>query len=45
MHVMHSVCCGSDVHQAHLTACLRGVEGDGQVTQDVREFSTTYSAL
>jgi transposase len=45
MQVMHPVCCGIDVHQAHLTACLRCVEGDGQVTQDVREFSTTYSAL
>jgi transposase len=45
MQVVHPVCCGIDVHQAHLTACLRCVEGDGQVTQEMREFATTYSAL
>jgi transposase len=45
MQVVYPVCCGIDVHQARLTACLRGVQGDGQVTQDVREFATTYSAL
>jgi hypothetical protein len=41
MPVVHPVGCGIDVHQARLTACLRGVEGDGQVTQEVREFATT----
>jgi hypothetical protein len=41
MHVVYPVCGGIDVHQARLTACLRGVVGDGQVTQDVREFATT----
>jgi transposase len=45
MQVVHPVCCGIDVHQARLTACLRSVEGDSQVTQEVREFATTYSAL
>jgi hypothetical protein len=45
MQVVHPVCYGIDVHRARLTACLRCVQADGQVTQDVREFATTYSAL
>lgn len=42
---MHPICGGIDVHQAQLTACLRRVDRDGQVTQEVREFATTYDAL
>jgi transposase len=45
MHVVHPICCGIDVHQAQLTACLRRVDTDGQVTTEVREFATTYDAL
>jgi hypothetical protein len=45
MQVVHPICCGIDVHQAQLTACLRRVTEDGQVTQEVREFATTYPAL
>ena len=45
MQVVHPICCGIDVHQARLTACLRQVDADGQVTKDVREFATTYGAL
>ena len=45
MQVVHPICCGIDVHQAQLTACLRRVDADGQVTQEVREFATTYDAL
>jgi transposase len=45
MQVVHPICCGIDVHQARLTACLRRVDTDGQVTQEVREFVTTYDAL
>ena len=45
MQVVYPVCCGIDVHQAQLTACLRQVDGRGQVTQAVREFGTTTSAL
>jgi transposase len=45
MQVVHPICCGIDVHQAQLTACLRRVDTDGQVTTDVREFATTYDAL
>jgi hypothetical protein len=35
MQVMHPTCCGIDVHQAQLTACLRRVDTDGQVTKVV----------
>jgi transposase len=45
MPVVHPICCGIDVHQAQLTACLRRVDTDGQVTTDVGEFATTYDAL
>ena len=45
MPVVHPICCGIDVHQAQLTACLRRVDMDGQVTHEVREFATTYDAL
>jgi hypothetical protein len=29
MQVVHPICCGIDVHQAQLTACLRRVDADG----------------
>jgi transposase len=45
MQVVHPICCGIDVHQAQLTVCLRRVTDEGQVTQEVREFATTYPAL
>ena len=45
MQVMHPICCGIDVYQAQLTACLRRVDTDGQVTQEVRAYATTYDAL
>jgi transposase len=45
MQVVHPICCGIDVHQAQLTVCLRRVDADGHVTQEVREFATTYEAL
>jgi transposase len=45
MHVVYPVCCGIDVHQARLTACLRRVDTAGQVITEVREFETTYLAL
>jgi transposase len=37
--------CGIDVHQAQIPACLRRVDADGQVTQEVREFATTDDAV
>src|SRR5919198_3303662 len=45
MQVVHPVCCGLDVHQATLTACLRHVNDAGQITTELREFGTTYAAL
>ena len=45
MQVVHPVCCGIDCHQAVLSACLRRVSEDGQITTELREFSTTYGQL
>jgi transposase len=45
MPVVHPICCGIDVYQAQLTACLRRVDTDRQVTQEVREFATTDDAV
>jgi transposase len=45
MQVVHPVCGGLDVHQATLTACVRRVSADSQMTPDLREFGTTYPAL
>ena len=45
MHVVYPVCCGLDVHQAQLTACLRCVSPEGQITLERREFGTTYGEL
>ncbi len=45
MQVVHPVCCGLDVHQATLTACLRHASDDGQSTIELREFGTVYSEL
>ena len=38
MPVVYPVCCGLEVHQAQLTACLRQGDGAGHVTQEVREL-------
>jgi hypothetical protein len=45
MPVVHPICCGIDVYQAQLTAYLRRVDADRQVTQEVREFATTDDAV
>lgn len=45
MQVVPPICCGLDVHQARLTACLRYVNDAGQVTTELREFGTIYSEL
>jgi transposase len=45
MEVVYPICCGIDGHQATLTACLRRVSEDGQLTTELREFGTTYTAL
>ena len=43
--VEHPVCCGIDVHKDTLTACLRCVDANGQVSKEGREFATTYTSL
>ena len=45
MQVVYPVCCGIDVHQASLTACLRQVSDDGQISTELRDFGTTYRDL
>jgi hypothetical protein len=42
MQVIHPVCCGIDVHSAQLTACLRRVSDDGQITTELVDGGTTY---
>ena len=41
MQVEHPVCCGIEVHKDTLTACLRRVDANGQVSKEGREFATT----
>jgi transposase len=43
--VLSPVCCGLDVHQERLTACLRRVSADGHLTTELRQFGTTSPAL
>ena len=45
MQVVYPVCCGLDVHQATLTACLRCMSEEGQITTEVREYGTTFRDL
>ena len=45
MYVIHPVWCGSDVHQAQLTVCLRRVSPEGQITTARPAFGTTYAEL
>ena len=42
MQVLHPVCCGIDVHAAQLTACLRRVSDNGQITTELVACGTTY---
>jgi len=43
MQVVHPVCCGIDIHQAQLTACLRRVSPEGQITTERRDLGTALS--
>jgi transposase len=45
MQVEHLVCGGIDVHKDTLTACLRRVDANGQVSKEGREFATTSTSL
>ncbi len=45
MQVVYPVCCGIDGHAVQLTACLRRVKDDGQISTEWRDFGTTYDQL
>jgi transposase len=45
METIHPVCCGLDVHEASVTACLRRVNADGTINVEIREFGTTVKEL
>ena len=45
MDVVYPICCGIDGHQATLTAGLRRVSQEGQITTELRECGTTDPAL
>jgi HK97 family phage prohead protease len=43
--VLHSSCCGIDVHQKSISACVLTVDGAGKLTSEVRQFGTTTHEL
>lgn len=45
METIYPICCGLDVHQASVSACLRRVRADGTVSVEAQEFSTTVKGL
>lgn len=45
METIHPICCGLDVHQASVAACLRRVNSDDTVSVEVRVFGTTVKDL
>ncbi len=45
METRYPVCCGLDVHQASVSACLRRVADDGTASTQDNEFSTTVQGL
>jgi len=45
METIHPICCGLDVHQSSVSACLRRVTAEGTVSVESREFGTTVKEL
>lgn len=45
MDVVFTACCGIDVHQKSLVACVRVIGAKGQVRKEVRTFATMTTAL
>jgi transposase len=43
--VVNPICCGIDVHETQLVACLRVAHGRGKAETTTREFGTTVSEL
>jgi transposase len=45
MELLYPICCGLDVHQASVTACLRSPGDGARRRQEVRTFGTTTREL
>ena len=45
MEMVHPICCGLDVHQASISACMRQVMADGMIKLESRTFDTTMRGL
>ena len=45
MEMVHPICCGLDVHQASISACMRTVMADGMIKLESRTFDTTMRGL
>jgi transposase len=45
MRVLHERCCGLDIHQRFVVACLLGTSPDGAVHKEVRTYSTMTAEL
>jgi len=45
METIHPICCGLDVHQAIVFACLRRINANGAVSVEGRDFITTVKGL
>lgn len=45
MEMVHPICCGLDVHQASISACMRTVMADGMIKLENRTFDTTMRGL
>ena len=45
MDVLHTCCCGLDVHKETVVACLIHPAAQGQRQKEIRTFGTTTAAL
>lgn len=45
MEIVYPICCGLDVHQASVSACLRRMASDSTASVEKRQFSTTVKGL
>lgn len=45
MEVVHTHCCGIDVHKTSLTACLLTPAAPGHPAKEIRTFATTTPAI
>ena len=43
--VLHTSCCGIDVHQKSTSVCVLAAERSGKLTREVRQFGTTTREL